>query len=177
VVAPASNGQAGGIALFAAAGPAPYTVTVPGPNPGKGSKNGYLRGRRVILVDTNDHQITRWERQAVAELAKQAPAKPHDGPAAVFVRIYGRRPAAHHVAGKRERPLREPAPHWASTCRPDGDKAERLAWDCLKKAGILSDDVRITAWGGEKVWAGPGEPERTEVYVWPLQEWEGNATS
>jgi Holliday junction resolvase RusA-like endonuclease len=68
------------------------------------------------------------------------------------------------VGGKRAKGLRATAPRWASTSRPDGDKALRAVWDCCTQAGWIRDDVRVCYWTGAKVYCDDDRP-RTVVSV------------
>ncbi len=145
---------------------------MPGRNPGKGSKRIGRNPRtgKPILLDANDRGVLAWKRLAHEVLVPLAPPQPWDGPLGVTVDVYCERPAAHHVAGDRSRPVRPGAPEWAPRTYPDGDKVQRLVWDALTRAGWISDDVRICWWHGSKRY---GEP-RTEITLVLLESGEGD---
>ena len=49
--------------------------------------------------------------------------------------------------------------------KPDLDNATKLAWDAVKKGGVIADDSRVVAAGLEKWWAAIGEEPSTIVTV------------
>lgn len=107
----------------------------------QGSKKGFIRGRKVVLVEMDD-ELPAW-RSAVVAAAKLA-AGPSwqalDCPVKIAGEIRIRKPRTtkfhDHPAGPK-----------------DLDKMQRAIGDALETAGILTNDARIVHWDIRKVWA------------------------
>lgn len=83
--------------------------------------------------------LAKW-RSAVARAASDAMGDrpPVNGPVALDLAFVMRRPASHHVAGDRSRPLKANAPVWCTT-RPDVGKLARAVEDSLSSVVYLDD--------------------------------------
>lgn len=92
----------------------------------QGSKNGYVRGNRAVLVDVNKDRLKPWR----AEIAKAADVGvTFDCPVAVKLEFFMPRP-------KRPK-FNRPA------VKPDIDKLARAVLDGLTDGGLLADDSRV----------------------------------
>ena len=107
----------------------------------QGSKKGFIRGKKVVLVEMDD-ELPAW-REAVKAAAKLAAGPNHtpiDDPVKIAGEIRIRKPKstkfADHPAGPK-----------------DLDKMQRAIGDALESAGILTNDARIVHWDIRKVWA------------------------
>lgn len=107
-------------------------------------------GRTIISIHQTDDALS-WEQACIRAAAAAWGEAPHDGPVIVRHVIYMPRPASV----KRELP----------STKPDGDKLTRLILDALQAAGVLSDDSRVVAWPGCKVYCEPGEVPGVDVRV------------
>lgn len=107
----------------------------------QGSKKGFIRDKKVVLVEMDD-ELPAW-RAAVKAAAKLA-AGPSWAALDCAVKISGeiriRKPRTtkfrDHPAGPK-----------------DLDKMQRAIGDALESAGILTNDARIVHWNIRKVWA------------------------
>ena len=140
-----------------------FDIIVEGRNPGKGSKKPPFvnpHTGRIVLVEENAAEKKAWERRAVAALKELLPPgqQPWRGPVFIAVILYYARPASQFIGDNRVTgKLRDDAPQFAYTGRPDGDKAMRLVWDAVTKAGVIADDVLVAYWGGQKRWSDNGK--------------------
>jgi Holliday junction resolvase RusA-like endonuclease len=98
----------------------------------QGSKKGFVRGGRVVLVESSDKQLKPW-REAVAHAAQEAHGElpPYDGAIWLEVMFVMPRPAS---ARKRA--------EWHVT-KPDSDKLLRALGDSLTMSGVIRDDARL----------------------------------
>jgi len=107
----------------------------------QGSKKGFIRGRKVVMVEM-DEKLPAW-RAAVEAAARQA-ADPE------WVTI----DSAVSISG--EIRLRKPKttkyPDYPAGV-PDLDKLQRAIGDALTKSAVIKDDSRICHWDIRKVWA------------------------
>lgn len=119
----------------------PLRIVAHGTPASQGSKQGFIRGKKVVLVEM-DEELPAW-RQAIQAAAKLA-AGPNWQPIDHAVKITGeiriRKPRTtkfhNHPAGPK-----------------DADKLMRAIGDALESAGILTNDARICHWDIKKVWA------------------------
>lgn len=87
-----------------------------------------------------------WTKSAVAILSS---ARAVQGlpciivPTAVRLRLYFKQPAS--AKGK--------LASLPCTKKPDGDNVEKMALDCLVKAGIIGDDSSVASCSWEKIWS------------------------
>lgn len=107
----------------------------------QGSKKGFIRGKKVVMVEMDD-KLPAW-RAAVEAAARQA-AGPGwtalDGGVSVSGEIRLRKPATTKFPEAPAGP-------------PDLDKLQRAIGDALTKSGVITDDARIVHWNIRKVWA------------------------
>lgn len=115
----------------------------------QGSKNAFVRGGKVALVESSK-TLPQW-RQTVAQAAILAhDGDPIDQPVhvrAVFVMPRPKKPR-----------FLTPA------VTPDLDKMCRALGDALEQSGVLRNDSRITQWDARKIYAEGDAP--TGVHVW-----------
>jgi len=102
----------------------------------QGSKTGYVRGGRAIVVDLNPATLKPW-REAIRQTALAAVPDgwlPLEGPVSVLIDFRLKRPASH--------PRRRTWPTGARS--GDIDKLARACLDALTDAGIFGDDAQVT---------------------------------
>lgn len=102
-----------------------FVAGVPQP---QGSKTGYVRGKRAVVVDKNPAKLKPW-RAAIADDAANVEVR-FEGPTSVALRFVFVRPAS---AAKRMFP----------SVRPDVDKLARAVLDGLVSGGLLADDSLV----------------------------------
>ena len=134
---------------------------IPGVPVPQGSKQGFARGPRVMIVDANAEKLKPW-RSHVCSYALEAWAgqAPLDEDVMAWMEFVFPRPAAHFGSGKNAAVLKPSAPHYKNT-KPDKDKLERAINDALTDAGVLRDDCRVVD-GGSRKFYGP----KPGVRVW-----------
>lgn len=127
-------------------------VIIPGTPRPQGSKKAIVRkgAKHASLVESSPH-VASWRtdiRDAVAKVATE----PLMGPLEVRAVFTFQRPASHHVAGDRSRPVKPGAPAWCTShSAGDLDKLQRAIGDAL--AGIAwDDDDQIVHWDPWKSW-------------------------
>lgn len=107
----------------------------------QGSKNAYLRGARVVLVESST-SLPAW-RRAVAEAARAAcDDYPLDGALDVDVTFYVPRPKS---VARRARAM--------PTVKPDVDKLVRSLFDGITDGALWVDDARVTDLAARKRYA------------------------
>jgi Holliday junction resolvase RusA-like endonuclease len=107
----------------------------------QGSKKGFIRGRKVVLVEM-DAKLPAW--RAAVEAAARLAA----GPA--WVTIDGAVKVTGEVRLLKPKTTKYPD-HPAGP--PDTDKLQRAIGDALTKSRVIADDARIVHWDIRKVWA------------------------
>jgi crossover junction endodeoxyribonuclease RusA len=119
----------------------PLRIVAHGTPASQGSKQGFIRGKKVVLVEM-DTELPAWRQaiQAAAKLAAGPDFQPIDEPVKITGEIRIRKPRTtkfhNHPAGPK-----------------DLDKMQRAIGDALESAGILTNDARIVHWDIRKVWA------------------------
>jgi crossover junction endodeoxyribonuclease RusA len=133
----------------------PLKFTVHGTPAPQGSKKGYVRGGRAVLVESSA-AVRPW-RQDVTTAAIEAAGgwTTPDGPVAVHVTFLIRRPAS---APRRVWPDR----------KPDLDKLLRSTLDALTTAGVIADDARVVEISASKVYAAAGQPSGAIIRITDL---------
>ena len=119
----------------------------------------------VITKDSNERQEqAQGELMRIAQQARLAVGEPvWEGPVAVTVRYFFRRPKHHYGTGRNARVLKDGAPaHPISSA--DLDKLDRLVFDALT-ATVIRDDKQIVAGLHSKHFADGDGLARTEVEV------------
>jgi Holliday junction resolvase RusA-like endonuclease len=107
----------------------------------QGSKKGFIRGKKVVLVEMDD-ELPAWRAvvKAAAKLAAGPNFQPIDEPVKVAGEIRIRKPRTTKFQDYPAGPK-------------DLDKMQRAIGDALESAGILTNDARIVHWDIRKVWA------------------------
>lgn len=119
----------------------PLRVIAHGAPASQGSKKGFIRGRKVVMVEM-DEKLPAWRAtvEAAARLAAGAEWVAIDGAVSVSGEVRLRKPKttkfADHPAGP-----------------PDLDKLQRAIGDAPTKSKVITDDARIVHWDIRKVWA------------------------
>lgn len=114
---------------------------VPGDPVPQGSKKGFRRGDKVVLVEAAGAKHAHWRSHVTTVAAEHAPATPIDAPVRVRLTFAIRKPTS--------------APKklvWAAK-RPDLDKLTRCVLDGLTDAGMFTDDARVVAIEATKMYA------------------------
>lgn len=112
----------------------------------QGSKTGYVRGGRVVLVDANASRLKPW-RAVVAAAARAVGVDMLTGPVRVRLDFVLPRPQR---------------PKWdVPAVKPDLDKLTRAVFDGVVDGGLLRDDSLVVDAGLSKRY---GEP--AGVWVW-----------
>jgi Holliday junction resolvase RusA-like endonuclease len=128
----------------------------------QGSMNGYLRGRKVVLVPTNKAELDLWRGQVAdaAKVATRAWLAEHHTP---WVRLDG----AIEIGAVffLERPASAPRHREWPEKFPDIDKCTRAIFDALKTGGAIYDDARCVHADAWQVYAKPGVPLGARITV------------
>lgn len=107
----------------------------------QGSKKGFIRGRKVVLVEM-DEKLPAWRSavEAAARLAAGPAWETIDGAVSIKGEIRLRKPKTTKYPNQPAGP-------------PDTDKLQRAIGDALTKSRVITDDARIVHWDIRKVWA------------------------
>lgn len=119
----------------------------------QGSKKGFKKGNRVVVVDDNPKALRSW-RGDVAAAASEAREQ-------MQVQMHG--PVQVSIQFRFRRPVSRPGSHhgWRDT-KPDLDKLLRSTCDGLVEGGLLADDasivgfnnvvkIEVTSWTGASI--------------------------
>ena len=135
---------------------------------GQGSKafKG-IHGGKAIMVESSK-KLQPW-RDAVLAAALQAmngiPSEPlFRGAVAVHATFYFARPKAHFRTGRNCHLLRDGAPRFYQSTKPDIDKVLRATFDALTSAGVWVDDARVAEEISRKLYADT-RPPGAEIIV------------
>lgn len=110
----------------------------------KGSKRGFVKNGKAILVEDNKG-LKGWSEALRWSAAQCRPTTLIDVPVEVSLFIFQKRPGTHYGTKKGERYLKEQFRDAKPSSGLDADKVARSVGDCL--TGIwLTDDRRITDW-------------------------------
>ena len=109
---------------------------------------------------TNAKRLKPWRAAIAKAIISQAPdVATLDGPLAVALTIYLRRPKKHYRTGKLAHVLRDDAPAWPTSHQlGDIDKHQRAIFDALTEAGLIADDSLVVHVDARKVWASAEHP-------------------
>ena len=110
----------------------------------QGSKKGFIRGRKVVMVEM-DEKLPAW--RAAVEAAARLSAGPTWEPIDAAVSVTG------EISLRKPNTTKYPD---APAGTPDLDKLQRAIGDALTKARVIADDARIVHWNIRKVWGIPG---------------------
>ena len=104
----------------------------------QGSKTGFVRGKRAVLVETSK-KLPAWRKQIEDTTRREYEGEPIDQPVKVTVDFFMPKP-------------QKPRFEWPATA-PDLDKLQRAIGDGLEKGGVLRNDSRIVQWEARKFYA------------------------
>ena len=130
----------------------PIEIVVHGTPAPQGSKKGYVRGGRAVLVESSA-KVKPW-REAVKQSALLADYNYAENVGAIGVAVvfYMPRPKSHYGTGANAHMLRDRAPR-LPIGKPDLDKLLRSTLDALTDAGIWRDDSQVVVIKASKVYA------------------------
>lgn len=142
----------------------PVTIRVYGTPAPQGSKRAFAIRKggvptgKVAVIESSHDRVKSW-RQAVIDAAQEVSAPtlvkerlPLDGPLAVSICFFLKRPQSHYSTGRNAGILKPTAPPYPSGM-PDLGKLARSTEDALTAAGIIADDARIVTEHLEKRYA------------------------
>jgi Holliday junction resolvase RusA-like endonuclease len=117
----------------------------------QGSKRGFLRGGKVVMVEMGKNLMP-W-RQEIAQIAaaKMGDEEPWVGPVRVNLTFFLQRPKGNHGTGRNANTLKANAPRFPSG-RPDLDKLVRGVLDAMSGI-VFRDDSQVHAMDVMKLWA------------------------
>lgn len=127
-----------------------------------GSKRAVRAGAYIRVIDANRNAAPWKQEVARAALHAMGDAPRFDGPIAVVMTFFRRRPAAHY----RTNGLVKPSAPLFPTGKPDALKLARGCEDAMSGL-VYRDDAQIVIETLNKRY---GEPERVEITVWELDE-------
>lgn len=133
---------------------------VPAP---KGSKNGFIRGGKVVLVESSKKEKP-W-REAVARIAGENIDEPKEGPIRLVLEFI--MPRTKAMGNKVAQPM---------TQKPDLDKLIRSTCDGLTGPGYV-DDSQVVSVLAVKRRAAPGEETGAAVTLESMEEKYDNVTA
>ena len=128
----------------------------------KGSKRGFVVGKRVAIADDNSEPLQQWY-GAVTSAAAEAMGDNllWCGPVRLSVVFYFKRPKGHFGTGKNADTLKPSAPE-RHTKKPDLDKLLRTIQDALTST-VYRDDSQVCEYG--VLTKQYGTPERAEIMI------------
>lgn len=128
----------------------------------QGSKRFLGNGR---MVESNAATLRPWRADVkAAAVAARGETGRMGGPVAVRLAFTFARPAKHHVARRKDRPLRDDAPRLVAIA-PDIDKVARAVLDALTDAGWWHDDAQVSMLEVRKVY---GEEPGVHAQAWKV---------
>lgn len=111
----------------------------------QGSKRGFARGGKVVLVEQS-RNVRPWRAAVATELRSIAVEKQvhfdRTVPVSVNMTFTFPRPKSHYRTGRFADQLRSNAPTYVAT-RPDLDKVVRSTLDGITESGIIADDCQV----------------------------------
>lgn len=132
-------------------------ITVHGTPAPQGSKRGFVKGGRAVLVDDNKGPLRDWRHDvtAAAVAARGEGWEPISGPVGLEVYFTFRRPRGHFGTGRNAGKIRLSAPPRPAVA-PDLSKLIRAVEDALTDAGVWRDDALVVAISAGKFYDGHG---------------------
>jgi Holliday junction resolvase RusA-like endonuclease len=127
-----------------------------------GSKRGFYRGGRVVIVDANPKSRD-WKDHVKAEVQRTYTGPLLTGPVKLDLRFCGSRPKSHYGTGKNKDSVKTTAPDYP-TVKPDALKLARAVEDALTGV-VYKDDAQVVEMTIRKVYS---TPPRVELAVTPL---------
>lgn len=110
---------------------------------------------------------TRHRNDVAMAMARDWAGKPAlDAPVVLLVSFHFPRPTSHLVNGGKGTPRLKPGAPVDHQQDPDTDKLVRLICDAAVAAQVLVDDNRVVSVIARKLWADPGTPGKTIVYLY-----------
>jgi Holliday junction resolvase RusA-like endonuclease len=120
--------------------PTLITLFVPGRAAPGGSKRGFIRGSKVVMVDMGKNNA-QWKQDVKLHARLAYKGSPLTGALLAKVTFVMQRPKSHYGTGKNAHVLKPTAPHYHTT-RPDSTKLFRSTEDAL--TGIIwVDDGQV----------------------------------
>lgn len=122
----------------------------------QGSKRGFVRGGRVVLVEASE-RVRPWRDAVKVAVALDGRGQRFDRePVTVSAEFRLRRPRSHYRTGRHADQVRAGAPAYP-TGTPDVDKLLRSTLDGLTEAGVFVDDAQVVCAVAVKRWCRAGE--------------------
>lgn len=119
----------------------------------------------IAVTDDGGTRNKQWRRRCDAAAREAMGAKPPlEGPLRVLFAFTVQRPANHHIAGDRARPIKPACADAWPTPKPDASKLTRSTEDALTKI-VWRDDAQIVQQYAEKRYANPGEKAGCRIKV------------
>lgn len=131
--------------------------------------HGHLEGQsRIAEGNDKDHEkrIKAWKLRVATAAHLAYPGTPVEGPVAVEIIDFRKRPANQMGTGRNAGALKDSASKYPTTT-PDCGKTARLIEDAMSGV-IYKDDSQIVEERLMKLFAAPGAHPRIEVTVWVL---------
>ena len=125
-------------------------VFVPGEPIPQGSKNAYVRGKRVALVEANP-RLPAWRQTVTLHLRKHAGEYAGEQALVLWADFYLPRPKSVR--------------RWLPCVKPDLDKLTRAVNDSISAAGVWDDDSRATIHITAKHYADPPQPPGAHIRI------------
>lgn len=124
----------------------------------QGSKRGFVRGGKVVLVESCE-QLKDWRSAVSYHAAKVWPEAPLTGDMEALLDFYLPRPRSHYGTGKNSQAVRATAPRYpAGHMSGDIDKLTRCVLDGITGV-LIADDSQVVRLSARKLFAdgaGPG---------------------
>ncbi len=128
----------------------------------QGSKRGFVRGGRAVVVDDNKPALRTW-RGDVIDAALGVGQTMLAGPVEITITFALRRPNGHYGTGRNAGTVRGSAPSHPAV-KPDLDKLTRSTLDALREAGIYRDDAQVVTITAAKRYA-DGRPPGAHITI------------
>jgi Holliday junction resolvase RusA-like endonuclease len=151
----------------------PVTIRVYGTPAPQGSKRAFAIRKggvptgKVAVIESSHDRIKAW-RQAVIDEAIQVKNWPAlDGPLAVSICFFLKRPQNHYGTGRNAGTLKPTAPPYPCGT-PDLGKLARSTEDALTAAGIWHDDALVVDEHIKKMYVGRLETTGARIEITPL---------
>jgi len=139
-----------------------FTFTALGKPATQGSKRHVGRG---IMIESNK-RLPGWRSDITSAAIRAIPdGWPRQGPMSLAVVFTFARPANHHIASNRTRPLKPDAPFWHTAVTGDLDKLARAVCDAITASGAWLDDSQVVELHCVRRYAEPGQPEGAAITI------------
>ncbi len=105
----------------------------------------FVRGRHAGVYDPGTAESWKNAVRFACPVKRSMGGEPYfTGPVSVTLNFRFQRPTGHHVAGKRDRPVKPNAPQ-LHTSKPDADNAAKAVMDALDVCGVWYDDAQVAS--------------------------------